>query len=500
MPRVERTIIVQAPVDRVYQWWARLENVSQVLPSVRAVKRTGPFTTHWQAEGGDGQLVEWDATIVQDLPHRQIAWESRSGPVPNQGNVDFEALGGDRTRLRVTLQESSERPLGPNGTALLVNDLDEALARFQSAMEEMPFVPPLPVAYPYRDLFYRAMAATAGAMLILGLAWSLVALIEVWVIGLGALLIAATLSPMVDWLTRAGRMPRGVAVGVTFLAVSAGVTVILMVLIPQVMTQGQELANALPAYVDKLQGQMTKLHARHPAVPEGSRLMEYAAETGSQVLGNAFTMTGKFVWLVIVFLSILFLAFFILLDGRRLQQTVVRMIPIPQKSHVPALLHTVDQRVGRFMLGLAVICGIAGIVTWWAMALLGLPYALLVGAVTALLQAVPFVGPLVGGALAGLLGLSVSGSLAVWAIVVYTAIQQVIGQALFPLIMGRTIGMHPVWVAVVLLVGGTLYGLTGAFLAIPVAIAVSIVIECYYLPWADAKSAEGSYAANVDAN
>ncbi len=490
MPRVERTIIVQAPVDRVYQWWARMENVPQVLPRVRAVKRTGPFTTHWQAEGGDGQLVEWDATIIQDLPLRQLAWESRSGPVPNRGHIDFEALGRDRTRLHIAIQESSEHPLGPNGTALLVNDIDEALARFQAAMEATPSVPPLPIAYPYRDLFYRAMSGTAGAMVIFALAWSLVALVEVWVIVLGALLIAATLSPMVDWLMRIGRMPRGAAVGVTFLAVSTGVTVILMVLIPQVMTQGQDLALSLPTYVEKLQAYMTQLHARHPAIPEGSRLMEYAAETGSQVLGNAFTMTGKFVWLVIVFLSILFLAFFILLDGRRLQETVVRLIPIPQKSHVPALLHTVDQRVGRFMLGLAVICGIAGIVTWWAMALLGLPYALLVGAVTALLQAVPFVGPLVGGALAGLLGLSVSGSLALWALAIYTAIQQVIGQALFPLIMGRTIGMHPVWVAVVLLVGGTLYGLTGAFLAIPVAIAVSIVIECYYLPWADAKSAE----------
>lgn len=493
MPRVERTIIVHAPVDRVYQWWARMENVPQVLPRVRAVKRTGPFTTHWEAEGGDGQVVEWDATIVQDLPHRQLAWESRSGPVPNRGNIDFEALGRDRTRVKIAIQESSERPLGPGGTALLATDLDEALARFQSAMEASPEVPPLPVAYPYRDLFYRAMAASTGVMVILGLAWSLVALIEVWVIVLGAALVGATLAPMVDWLMRRG-LPRAGAVGVTFLAVSAGVTVILMVLIPQVMTQGQDLAGSLPAYVEKAQAYMTRLHARYPAVPEGSRLMEYMAETASQVLGNAFSMTGKFVWLVIVFISILFLAFFMLLDGRRLVETLVRLIPIPQKSHVPALLHTVDQRVGRFMLGLAVICAIAGVVTWWAMALLGVPYALLVGAVTALLQAVPFVGPLAGGALAGLLGLSVSGSLAIWALVVYTAIQQVIGQALFPLIMGRTIGMHPVWVMVVLLVGGTLYGLTGAFLAIPVAIAVSIVLECYYLPWADAKSADPDQA------
>ena len=57
-----------------------------------------------------------------------------------------------------------------------------------------------------------------------------------------------------------------------------------------------KLAGSLPAYVDKLQTYMTKLHARHPAIPEGSRVMEYLAETGSQVLSNAFTMTGKLQW------------------------------------------------------------------------------------------------------------------------------------------------------------------------------------------------------------
>lgn len=487
MPRVERTIIVAAPVDRVYQWWARIENVARVLPHVRAVKRTGPFTTHWEAEGGDGQLVEWDATIVQDLPQRQLAWESRGGPVPNRADLEFEALGSDRTRLHIALQESSEKPLGPNGTALLTSDLDEALARFQAALAQEPAT--ASVAAPFLELFYRAMAATAGVMLILALAWSLIALIEVWVIVLGALLVASSLRPPVDWLMHL-RLPRVAAVGVTFLAVSALVTVLLAVLIPQVMTQGQDLATSLPLYVDNLQAQLTKLHAKHPLVPEGSRIMSYVAETASQILANAFTITGKFVWLTIVFISILFLAFFMLLDGRQLVETVVRMIPLRQKAHVPALMHTVERRVGGYMLGLLVISVIAGVLTWWALALLGLPYALLVGAVTALLQPIPFVGPIVGGALAGLIGFSKSGSLALWALAVYVGIQQVIGQALFPLLMGRTIGMHPVWVAVVLLVGGTLYGLTGAFLAIPVAIAVSIVIECYYLPWADAKSAD----------
>jgi predicted PurR-regulated permease PerM len=332
---------------------------------------------------------------------------------------------------------------------------------------------------------------------VLALAWSLVTLIEVWVIVLGALLVAAALGPVVDQLMR-WRVPRAAAVGVTFLGVSAVATVLLAVLVPQVMAQGQDLAASLPGYVDHLQNQLTVLHRKHPAVPEGSRLFGYVAETGSQVLTNAFGITGKFVWLTIVFLSILFLAFFMLLDGRLLQDAVVRLIPMRKRSQFPALLRLVERRVGGYMAGLGIICVVAGVLTWACLALLGLPYALLVGAVTALLQAIPFVGPLAGGALAGLIGLSISGKLALYALLVYTAIQQLIGQILFPWIMGRTIGMHPAWVAVVLLVGGTMYGLTGAFLAIPVAIAVSIVLECYYLPWAEAQFAEEAAAVRPE--
>ncbi|MDB5097411.1 MAG: putative permease [Cyanobacteria bacterium RYN_339] len=494
MPRVERTIIIQAPVDRVYQWWARMDNLPKVMPRLRTVKRTGPFSSRWQAEGQDGQLLEWDANIIQDIPQRQLEWESKNGPVPNKGHVDFEALSRDRTRLRIWLIESSERPMGPDGTALLATDLDATLARFQVAMEaDMQVTVDVRPPSAYGHLFYGGMAATAGVLIVGALAWSLVALIEVWVIVLGALLVGATLSPAVSWL-EARRLPRPVGVAITFLAVVALVTVILLVLIPTIMIQGQDLAVSLPFYVDKLQTLMTNLHEKHAIVPEGSRIMAYLAEQASGVLSNAFSITGRIVWITVVVISILFLALFILLDGGGLQRNLMKLIPLRQKFQVPALLYTVQERVGRYMLGLGAICLLAGLLTWGAMGALGVPYALLIGTVTALMQAIPFVGPLISGGLAALIGLSKSAQLAVWTIVINAIIQQIIGQLLFPVVMGRTIGMHPFWIAVALLVGGTLYGLTGAFLAIPLAIAVSIIVDCYYVPWAEARASEDERA------
>jgi predicted PurR-regulated permease PerM len=478
-------LIVQAPVHRVYAWWSRPENLPRVFTGLQAVEPLGPDTYCWSFAEEGAAVVALHVKLASDLPQRELVWELDT-PEPLALHLEFEALSHGRTRLVLTLEGPAQHlppGLGPS--------LPLALPLFDQAIVQAGALAEPVEDGAYRPFFFKGMAATAGALMIGALAWSLVTLIEVWVIVLGALLVAAALGPVVDHLMR-WRVPRPAAVGITFLGVSAAATVLLAVLVPQVMVQGQDLAASLPAYVDHLQDQLTRLHRKHPVVPEGSRLFGYLAETGSQVLTNAFGITGKFVWLTIVFLSILFLAFFMLLDGRLLQDTVVRLIPMRKRSQFPALLRLVERRVGGYMMGLGIICVVAGVLTWACLALLGLPYALLVGAVTALLQAIPFVGPLVGAALAGLIGLSISGKLALWALLVYTAIQQLIGQILFPWIMGRTIGMHPVWVAVVLLVGGTMYGLTGAFLAIPVAIAVSIVLECYYLPWAEAQFSDES--------
>lgn len=490
MARVERTVTIKAPVDRVYRWWARWEHMPEFWPRLHEIKRTGPFSSLWRTEDEAGRPHEWEVEIVEDLPQRRIRWESTRRGHLHRGQADFEALAEDKTRLHLVIEEDEEA--GPaHPPAVLLADLDTALELLRLEMETDAPLPPLPVAYPYRDIFYKALSATAGFMVIAGVAWSMLKLSEVWMILVASLLVAATLSPAATWLARRG-LPRAIAVTLTFLATLAAIGVLFLVLIPSIIAQGQELAARAPGYLAELQALLARLHAQNPSIPEGTTLMGYLSNQASSLLGNAVSVTTWLMWVLVVVLSILFISLFILLDGPRLQTTLLRFIPLPQKSEVPALLHTVQERVGQYMLGLAVICGLAGVLTWWILALMGVPYALLIGGVTALLQAIPFVGPLIGGGLAALIGLSKSVETALWTLLAYTVIQQVIGQFLFPLIMGRTIGMHPVWIAIALLVGGTLYGLVGAFLAIPVAIAISIILECYYFPWAEAKASEES--------
>lgn len=355
-----------------------------------------------------------------------------------------------------------------------------------------PRRPPLrfliPTETPARRAFLAGMAGAAGVLAVAALAWSVVALIEVWLVAFGALLLAATLSPASSYFQRRWRLPRPWAATIAFLFALTLLAVALFGLIPTALSQAQELAGQLPGLTASWQSDLARLHARYPSVPEGTQVMSFLAQRGAAMLEGALTITTRLVWSIVLALTILFLAFFILLDGPRLRTALLRGVPHEVKRQIPALLHTLEARVGRYMLGLAGTSAVAGALTWAVMAIMGVPYALLIGAVTLALQAIPFVGPLVGALLAGALALAQSPQKALWVLGVYFAIQQAIGQFLFPLLVGRSIGMHPAWIALALLIGGTLYGLVGAFLAIPVAIALSLLLESYYLPWAEARA------------
>ena len=472
MQSMEHSLTVPASSAEVAAWWQEVPNWSVALPMLGDVSHSAATGWHCrsaqvllQDDSGDWQPLQ----VTIGVYSVQFEWRQRLETCSIRAH--WQPL--DEAHTRVTVKWCFPDSVSNPGLASMWEQGMWQM-RDQLVGKRGP--------QPYVDLFYRSMAATAGVAVTLGLVWSLVALIEVWVIAVGALMVGATLSPTVAWLERHGIQKAW--------AVSAIVTGVLLVgvalgtlLLPTILLQGQEFATALPSYIDNLSPLLERLHKRYPMLPNGARLMETLASQVSPLFTNLFSMTGRLVWYLVVGLSILFLGFFALIDGHRIKATMVRVSPYRARGAMLTWLGMLEWRVGRYMAGLVGICGLAGTLTWATMWGLGVPDALLIGAVTALLQGIPLVGPLIAAALAGLLALSVSAKMALWALLGFAVIQQLIGQWLFPWLMGRSIGMHPAWVALVLLVGATLYGLTGAFLAIPVAIALSSVLECFEIPW-----------------
>lgn len=101
--RVEGSIEVGAPVEKVYDYWRNLENLPHFMTNVEEVRQTGPDTTHWVVKGPLGAKLEFDAKTTQNKPNDAIGWNTENGHVQTSGQVRFKKLSTDRTRVEVQM-------------------------------------------------------------------------------------------------------------------------------------------------------------------------------------------------------------------------------------------------------------------------------------------------------------------------------------------------------------------------------------------------------------
>ena len=101
--RVHETVEVQAPVEDVFRYWSNFENFSNFMSNIEEVRMTGQDTSHWRVKGPLGTSVEFDAKTTEMDPNRGIGWNTIDGDVMTSGEVRFEEVLPDRTRVDVTM-------------------------------------------------------------------------------------------------------------------------------------------------------------------------------------------------------------------------------------------------------------------------------------------------------------------------------------------------------------------------------------------------------------
>ncbi len=115
--RVNESIEVQAPLRDVYDYWSDFENFPNFMQNIAEVRMTGDDTSHWKVKGPLGVPVEFDARTTEMTPERGIGWNSVDGQVMTSGEVKFEEIQSDRTRVELTMNYA-DPPGGKVGEAL----------------------------------------------------------------------------------------------------------------------------------------------------------------------------------------------------------------------------------------------------------------------------------------------------------------------------------------------------------------------------------------------
>jgi predicted PurR-regulated permease PerM len=190
---------------------------------------------------------------------------------------------------------------------------------------------------------------------------------------------------------------------------------------------------------------------------------------------NAVTST-----VVVLVLSIYFLA-----DFRRVRNALYRLVPAGRRARAILLGDQIYARIGAFLLGNMVVSLITGVVTFVCLTVFGVPYALFLAIMAAVLDLVPVVGTVIAAVAVSAVALSVSLTVCLSVLGVLTVYKIIEDYVLLPKIIGRIVSVPAVLTVVAVLLGGALAGVTGALVSIPLAAAALLVLREVSIPWLD---------------
>ncbi|MGR3342242.1 MAG: AI-2E family transporter [Paracoccaceae bacterium] len=327
------------------------------------------------------------------------------------------------------------------------------------------------------QLKYWGIAAAAFFLVL----WLLGDVLLPFVLG-GA--IAYCLDPLADRLEAIGL--NGVLATVTITLLAAAIFVLAALLVvPTLVQQTADLVDVAPQLVQDFR---TVLTERFPSLLDSdSRLYkslvsfgETLQARGGTLLNSLLSSAASLVSVIILLVLVPVVTFYLLLDWDRMVAQIDRHLP---RDHAPAireLARDIDRTLAAFIRGQGTVCLILG--TYYAIALMlvGLQFGLVVGFVAGLISFIPYVGALVGGALAFGLALFQFWGEWVWlgaVAAIFFAGQFFEGNILTPKLVGGSIGLHPVWLIFSLSAFGTLFGFVGLLIAVPVAAAIGVVIR-----------------------
>ena len=332
-------------------------------------------------------------------------------------------------------------------------------------------------------------------------------------IGLIGFIIAYILNPLVEALVRL-RIRRSLAVVLTYILLLL-LFVLGSFLITRVVIETGRFVSLLPMAFDNISAQIgsvsawfTGLIERLPAflsdrfgletsdeqVSEQVQrqllgILERAAEGINSVLerlitdGPSVLLTGATSIISTTlqgFLIVVTSAYF-LYDFPRFTANFRRFIPVRWRPLYGDLAGKVDRAVGGYLRGQLLITTLLGFMIWVGLSLAGVPLALAISFLAAIFNLVPYLGPIIGVMPAVLFGFTVSPFTAVLAILVFIAANQIEGNLLSPLILSRSVRLHPVTVLLAIIAGFGLLGFVGALLAVPVVALVKVLLEEYLL-------------------
>lgn len=299
-----------------------------------------------------------------------------------------------------------------------------------------------------------------------------------------ALFLAAALNPSVNWLQH-HHVKRSIAILLAYLGVLIAAAVLVILVLPLLITETEGLISFIESLVqhpgagiDYLVGLANAYGLGNLVNALGDQLSELTTRLAQLVESLLLSAGGLLVGVsdfVIAFITILVMVFFLLLESERFTNGAIQLFDEPYRPRVRRILDRSAGAISGYIRGNLTISLICGVGVYIVLLLLGMPYAAALALIVGVLDLIPYIGAPLGGALLVVVGLFIDPFDSLVLLVYFVIYKLVEDNVLTPVIYSRSVQLHPLAIFVAIIAGGSIYGLLGALLAIPMAEIIRII-------------------------
>jgi len=344
---------------------------------------------------------------------------------------------------------------------------------------------PLNIQHP----FYFGFLAASGALVAITVLRALQSASQVFVLIIISLFLAMGLNPTVEAL-QARKLKRGSAVAIVVASALLLVSLFVLVVIPPVFTQANELIDGAPQLIDALRNNSTlsELNSQYGVIDTLEKKFQSLISDG-QIFTGAFggvvgvgrtVLSGAFSALTVMVLTLYFLS-----SLPSVTKIFYRLAPASRRERVSKIGDAIISRVGAFVGSQVLIAALAAIFVFFLALGLNLPYAAALGMVILFVALIPLVGHFIGASIVILVALTESPTKALLALILYTLYVQIENYVITPRIMKRSLSIPGLVTIVAALLGTSLLGLVGGLLAVPIAAAILLIMDEVVFPKTD---------------
>ncbi len=302
-----------------------------------------------------------------------------------------------------------------------------------------------------------------------------------------AIVISSAFDPIISWFEKK-KIPRVLSTLAIFIFLILLIAVLLYIVLPVALTE-------INVFIESMVGADIPILGLEKLAEISSAFSESIGRLASVLFSGGtslFDTLSKFLGGISLFIMTFVLSFYLAVDRDGVEKLLRAVLPPSFEDQILSIYFRTRYKIGKWLEGQILLSLSIGITVFIGLSLLGVKYSLVLAILASVLELVPFVGPIISGAIAVLFALSQSQAIAIYVLIFFVVVQKLEGAILTPTFMRLTTSLNPAVILIAILLGGKLAGVVGFILAVPGAVLVQEVIN----HWSETKMKNRMHVEN----